>query len=52
MGNENWILFRAYTPAAALFGLALLVSVFLGELSVAPLVGNIVDVLRWIPIAM
>lgn len=52
MGKEGWMFFRAYMPAATLLGLAVLVDVFLGGLPAGPLIAPVIDMLRWVPIAM
>lgn len=52
MGREGGMLLRAYWPAAALFGLALLVTVPLGGLRASPLAAGMFDVLRWGPVAI
>jgi hypothetical protein len=52
MGRERWIFLRAYAPAVSLFGLAVLVMLLLGGLPAIPLLAGMVDVLRWVPIAM
>lgn len=52
MGRDGWIFFRAYTPAAALFGLAVLGAVFLGELAAGPPLAPVIDLFRWVPVAM
>jgi hypothetical protein len=52
MGRDGWILLRAYAPAVARFGLAVLVMVPLGGLHANALAAGMFDVLRWGPIAM
>lgn len=52
MSRESWMLLRAYWPAVALFGLALLVTVPLGGLRESPITAGLFDVLRWVPVAM
>ena len=52
MDRESWMLHRAYLPAVALFGLALLVMVPLGVLRDSPQAAAMFNALRWAPVAM